>query len=139
LLKAKHLDKLADLGNLTQAWAIDLKHIPNDPTLSLSLVRGFKNAKKDVPIELEALEREYCRLMNQPYPITEMVFVRSWMLFRVRFSFLLLSAPCDGLLTAFRVVGSYFPGYRSALCSSPGELGDCVHPNTHVPGRWEPG
>ena len=47
-------------------------------------MRGFKNTTKDVPITLEELEREYCRLTNQPYPIIEMLFVRSWMLFRVR-------------------------------------------------------
>jgi len=71
---------LADLGNLTQPWAIDLKHIPKGIATSL---RGFKNSSDDVPIPLEDLEREYCRLVNQPYPITEMVFVRSWMLFRL--------------------------------------------------------
>jgi hypothetical protein len=77
--------QLADLGNLTQAWTIDKEHIPKDPVFSdWNLMRGFKNTKQDVPIELEVLEREYCRLTNQPYPITEMVFVRSWMLFRVR-------------------------------------------------------
>ncbi|KAJ2928635.1 hypothetical protein H1R20_g8466, partial [Candolleomyces eurysporus] len=71
---------LADLGNFTQPWAIDLKHIPKDANLAL---RGFKNTTVDVPISLEDLEREYCRLTNQPYPITEMIFVRSWMLFRL--------------------------------------------------------
>lgn len=44
---------------------------------------GFKNQSKDVPIALEVLEREYCRLTKQPYPIPEMIFARSWMLFRV--------------------------------------------------------
>jgi hypothetical protein len=46
---------------------------------------GFKNSKSNDIIPLEILEREYCRLMSQPYPITEMVFVRSWMLFRVSY------------------------------------------------------
>jgi len=36
-----------------------------------------------VPIPLEVLEREYCRLTNQEYPIQEMSFARSWMLFRL--------------------------------------------------------
>jgi len=36
-----------------------------------------------VPIPLEDLEREYCRLTGQAYPINEMTFVRSWMLFRL--------------------------------------------------------
>jgi len=49
-----------------------------------TIIRPFKNATKDVPIPLEDLEREYCRLANQPYPIKEMVFARSWMVFRVR-------------------------------------------------------
>ncbi|TEB37691.1 APH-domain-containing protein [Coprinellus micaceus] len=71
---------LADLGNLTQPWAIDLKHVPSGAPL---LLRGFKGATEGVPIPLGDLEREYCRLTNQPYPITEMIFVRSWMLFRL--------------------------------------------------------
>ncbi|TFK23135.1 APH-domain-containing protein [Coprinopsis marcescibilis] len=73
---------LADLGNLTQPWAIDLKSIPAGAQFAM---RGFKNSRNpdEVPIPLEDLEREYCRLTNQPYPITEMVFVRSWMLFRL--------------------------------------------------------
>ncbi|EAU91258.1 protein kinase subdomain-containing protein PKL/CAK/ACAD [Coprinopsis cinerea okayama7 len=70
---------LADLGNLTQPWAIDLKNLSDAP----GFLRGFKNTTVDVPIPLEDLEREYCRLLKQPYPIVEMVFVRSWMLFRL--------------------------------------------------------
>lgn len=55
--------------------------IPESPeTFSM---RGYKRATQDVPIPLEDLEKEYCSLINQPYPIPEMVFVRSWMLFRV--------------------------------------------------------
>lgn len=46
-------------------------------------MRGYKGATQDVPIPLEDLEKEYCSLTNQPYPIPEMIFVRSWMLFRV--------------------------------------------------------
>ncbi|KDR75639.1 hypothetical protein GALMADRAFT_492411 [Galerina marginata CBS 339.88] len=69
---------LADLGNLTQPWSVDMKDVPAD-----SVVRGFKNATVNVPIPLQDLEHEYCRLTKQPYPIPEMVFVRSWMLFRL--------------------------------------------------------
>lgn len=59
--------------------------MPPDPNLgAFTILKGFKNVTKDVPIPLEDLEREYCRLTSQPYPIKEMVFVRSWMLFRVR-------------------------------------------------------
>ncbi|KAG2132292.1 kinase-like domain-containing protein [Suillus bovinus] len=75
---------LADLANFTQPWAIDARHIPKDSLLTkFPLLKPFKNATKDVPIALEDLEREYCRLTNQPYPIKELVFVRSWMLFRL--------------------------------------------------------
>ncbi|PPQ80000.1 hypothetical protein CVT26_004404 [Gymnopilus dilepis] len=71
---------LADLGNLTQPWSIDPNNLPEG---GKGLLKGFKNVTEDVPIPLEDLEREYCRLMKQPYPIREMVFVRSWMLFRL--------------------------------------------------------
>lgn len=75
---------LADLANLTQPWAIDARHIPKNSIITqFTMIKSFKNATNDVPIPLEDLEREYCRLTNQPYPIKEMVFVRSWMLFRL--------------------------------------------------------
>lgn len=50
-----------------------------------SLVKGFKNATGDdaAPITKEELEQEYCKCTRQPYPIPEIVFARSWMLFRV--------------------------------------------------------
>ncbi|KAF8178677.1 kinase-like domain-containing protein [Mycena galopus ATCC 62051] len=72
---------LADLANLTMNWSIaptDIRIDPNTPFMS----RGFKGAPERQPIALEELEREYCRLTNQPYPIKEMVFVHSWMFFR---------------------------------------------------------
>ncbi|KAJ3480801.1 hypothetical protein NLI96_g8091 [Meripilus lineatus] len=73
---------LADLANLTQPWSIDPAVFPkNSPSFSQFV--GFKNQTKGVPISLETLEREYCRLTKQPYPIKEMVFARSWMLFRL--------------------------------------------------------
>ncbi|OBZ69699.1 putative acyl-CoA dehydrogenase IBR3 [Grifola frondosa] len=70
--------QLADLANFTQPWAIDRRDLPDT-----FVIVAFKNATKDVPIPLEDLEREYCRLTGQPYPIPEMVFARSWMLFRL--------------------------------------------------------
>ncbi|KAJ6497628.1 kinase-like domain-containing protein [Mycena sanguinolenta] len=73
---------LADLANLTMAWSIrptDIDVDPNAPFMSGS----FKGAPERQPIALEDLEREYCRLTKQPYPIPEMVFARSWMLFRL--------------------------------------------------------
>jgi len=69
---------LADLGNLTQPWSIDTEDIPVN-----SSIRGFRNVNADVPIPLEDLEREYCHLTKQAYPISEMVYVRSWMFFRL--------------------------------------------------------
>ncbi|OCH90615.1 kinase-like protein [Obba rivulosa] len=72
---------LADLANMTLPWAVDALLLPKEFPAS-SALPGFKNAK-DVPIELEDLEREYCHLTKQPYPIKEMVFTRSWMLFRL--------------------------------------------------------
>lgn len=44
---------------------------------------GFVNADFEVPVTREALEREYSKCTNQPYPIHDIAFARSWMLFRV--------------------------------------------------------
>ncbi|GJE91381.1 phosphotransferase family protein [Phanerochaete sordida] len=71
---------LADLANLTQPWLVDPKMIKGSDGIAVLI--GFKN-NSDAPADLEELEREYCRLTRQPYPITEMVFARSWMLFRL--------------------------------------------------------
>ncbi|KAF9464962.1 kinase-like domain-containing protein [Collybia nuda] len=71
---------LADLANLTQPWSVDASLIPASTAFSM---RGYKGTTQDVPIPLEDLEREYCNLTKQPYPIPEMIFVRSWMLFRL--------------------------------------------------------
>ncbi|EMD33149.1 hypothetical protein CERSUDRAFT_118211 [Gelatoporia subvermispora B] len=72
---------LADLANMTLPWAVDPALLPKEFPAS-SALPGLKNAK-DAPIQLEELEREYCRLTKQPYPIEEMIFARSWMLFRL--------------------------------------------------------
>ncbi|KAJ7503016.1 kinase-like domain-containing protein [Mycena galericulata] len=69
-----------DLGNLTMPWSVRTSDIQLDPTQPF--MHGFKGAPAEAPVPLEDLEREYCRLTNQSYPIKEMVFVRSWMLFR---------------------------------------------------------
>ncbi|EKM53394.1 uncharacterized protein PHACADRAFT_259746 [Phanerochaete carnosa HHB-10118-sp] len=71
---------LADLANLTQPWHVDPSIAKG--TEGVSVLTGFKNSS-DAPANLEELEREYCRLTKQPYPIPEMVFARSWMLFRL--------------------------------------------------------
>jgi aminoglycoside phosphotransferase (APT) family kinase protein len=75
LTMAPHL-QLADLANLTQPWVLD-------PVDVSGIMVGFKNSPEMEPISLAELEREYCRVTQQPYPIIEMGFARSWMLFRV--------------------------------------------------------
>ncbi len=69
--------QLADLANLTQPWVLD----PND--LGGRIMVGYKNSPDTEPISLAELERDYCQVTRQPYPIAEMSFARSWMLFRV--------------------------------------------------------
>jgi len=79
---------------------------------------GFKNTIVDVPISLEDLEKEYCRLTSQPYPIPEMVFVRSWMFFRVSLEIFLVSnidALYDSCPSSRRVLQPVMPGGRQAL------------------------
>lgn len=46
------------------------------------VIKGFKNVE-NVPITKEEMEEEYCKATDWPYPITEIVFVRSWMVMRV--------------------------------------------------------
>ncbi|EGN92738.1 hypothetical protein SERLA73DRAFT_98766 [Serpula lacrymans var. lacrymans S7.3] len=75
---------LGDLANFTQPWAVEAKNVPTNAIYSqYKLIKGFRNTTFEVPVQLDVIEREYCRLTNQPYPITEMVFARSWMLFRL--------------------------------------------------------
>ncbi|TCD59933.1 hypothetical protein EIP91_011031 [Steccherinum ochraceum] len=74
---------LADLGNFTQPWAIDPSIFPAVRDPDFSQLVAFKNNPQEEPIRLDELEREYARLTNLPYPIPDIVFVRSWMLFRL--------------------------------------------------------
>ncbi|KAF8308119.1 APH-domain-containing protein [Clavulina sp. PMI_390] len=70
---------LSDLGNLTMAYSFG-------PAISADgyLSTGFLGAPAEViPVSLEELEQEYCRIMRQPYPLAGMPFVRSWMIFRL--------------------------------------------------------
>ncbi|KAF7304649.1 APH domain-containing protein [Mycena kentingensis (nom. inval.)] len=73
---------LADFGNLTIPWSLytsDIALDSNEP-----FMRGFKGLpSSEVPASLDDLQREYCRLAKYPYPITEMLYVRSWMIFRL--------------------------------------------------------
>jgi hypothetical protein len=82
-------------------WSVDTEDIPAG---TISSMGGFRNTNVDAPIPLEDLEREYCRITKQTYPIPEMVYVRSWMFFRVNakmgFLFVLcLLAPCSEQLS----------------------------------------
>jgi len=70
---------LSDLGNLTLPFNFG-------PAIASGgyLQSGLLGAPPDtIPIDLEEVEREYCRLTNTTYPIVEMPFVRSWMTFRL--------------------------------------------------------
>ncbi|KAG8976120.1 hypothetical protein FRB90_009306, partial [Tulasnella sp. 427] len=69
---------LADLGNLTMPF-----HIKRTQQAKFPLLIGFKNAPQvEVPISLDDLYREYCKLTGWSYPLLEMPFVSSWMLLR---------------------------------------------------------
>ena len=48
----------------------------------VAVLIGFKDSAEQ-PADLGELEREYCRLTRQPYPLPGLVFARSWMLFRL--------------------------------------------------------
>jgi len=108
------LQQLADLGNFTQPWSIDMADMPGNGKMNMT---GFKNTTVDVPIPLEDLEKEYCHLTSQPYPIPEMVFVRSWMFFRVSLEIFLFP-----ILTPSMIVVRHLAGYCSPLCPAAGKL-----------------
>ncbi|CDO68835.1 hypothetical protein BN946_scf184805.g44 [Trametes cinnabarina] len=66
---------LADFGNLVVPWSIPKGTFPAGVTITAEF-------KETPPISLDELEREYCLVTRQTYPMPEMVFARSWMLFR---------------------------------------------------------
>nr|GAT56193.1 predicted protein [Mycena chlorophos] len=73
---------LADLGNMTIPWSVQSPDKSVDP--EQAFMRGFKGLPpSELPISFDDLEREYCRLTKQPCPIPGMLFVRSWMIFRL--------------------------------------------------------
>ncbi|KAJ7194425.1 kinase-like domain-containing protein [Mycena pura] len=72
---------LADFVSLTMPWSIRPEDMQIDPDKPL-MGGYFKDMPEKQPIPLDDLEREYCRLTSQPYPIKDIVFVRSFMLFR---------------------------------------------------------
>lgn len=64
---------LADLANFTTAFWVEP---------SSNIMNGLKGSS-DTPIKLEEIRREYCRLINQPYPLEGATFASSWMIFRL--------------------------------------------------------
>ncbi|KAH7096852.1 APH-domain-containing protein [Auriculariales sp. MPI-PUGE-AT-0066] len=71
---------LPDLANLTLSFFVDEKMVSNTST-SLPAWRGKPSSQ--VPLPYEDIEREYCRTMHLEYPIKEMTFAGSWMIFRL--------------------------------------------------------
>ncbi|CAE6496366.1 unnamed protein product [Rhizoctonia solani] len=70
---------LADLANLLMPYHVDPAEVPPPNAIS-----GFKGQPLDaVPCPLEELERTFCDGFGIPYPINEMVFANSWMMFRL--------------------------------------------------------
>lgn len=125
--------QLADLANFTQPWSISPGSLPAGGTLTAA----FKNNEAEAPIELEALEREYCRVSGQPYPIPEMVFARSWMLFRV--SPLLNGCGARRGLTTATTVCGHHAGHRCAVRTPTGQFGARVRVRARLPAHGSPG
>ena len=76
------LAQLADLANLTQPFFVEV-------TVGEG-VKGVKGMPYDqLPVTLEDLQREYCKVSGLSYPIEGADYATSWMLFRVR-----LFPPC---------------------------------------------
>jgi hypothetical protein len=70
------LAQLADLANLTQPFFINA---------SPEGVKGLKGLTYDqLPVTLEDLQREYCKVSGLSYPIEGADYATSWMFFRVR-------------------------------------------------------
>lgn len=75
--------QLPDLANLTLSFFLSDDMVPTtEHTFPLAPFRG--KPREEVPAAYDELEREYCRIMQIPYPIREMTFASSWMIFRVR-------------------------------------------------------
>lgn len=71
------LAQLADLANLTQPFFIEA-------TFEMGL-KGVKGIPYDqLPVTLEDLQREYCKVSRLSYPIEGAAYATSWMLFRAR-------------------------------------------------------
>ncbi|KAL0072564.1 hypothetical protein AAF712_000327 [Marasmius tenuissimus] len=73
---------LADFANLTQPWSTDPKDVDKYMGYQPNRASFKNNTSRDVPITMEEMERLYCQLMGYEYPIRELVFVKSWNMFR---------------------------------------------------------
>jgi len=69
------LVQLADLANLTQPFFVEV-----------TVGEGFKGVKgipyDQLPVTLEDLQREYCKVSGLSYPIHGADYATSWMFFR---------------------------------------------------------
>lgn len=123
--------QLADLANLTQPWAIDPALVKRADGVSVLI--AFKNSPEQ-PADLEELEREYCRLTKQPYPIPEMVFARSWMLFRVCTGFFICCIAADEYASIAR---RHRARHCRTLCAPAGQLGEGAPVPQDLPSSWQ--
>lgn len=78
---------LPDLANLTAPWATDASKYVAFPEANQSTPPANQstliiNFGRDAPVSLDVLEREYCRITQFEYPIKEMVFARSFHMFK---------------------------------------------------------
>ncbi|KAL1678289.1 kinase-like domain-containing protein [Schizophyllum commune] len=74
---------LPDFANLTSPWTADAsKYIPLPEAQQNPLLTSLDADPQGAPITIEEVEREYCRLTGFPYPIRELVFARSFHLFK---------------------------------------------------------
>ena len=111
--------QLADLANLTQPWVFDPNVMNSDITSSAAggLIKGFKNVG-NAPITKEEMEEEYCRATGWPYPITEIAFVRSWMVMRVSVQrIFIFTNRVDGWSAR-----DYFSRYCCSVCQAASQF-----------------
>ncbi|KZV78781.1 hypothetical protein EXIGLDRAFT_783271, partial [Exidia glandulosa HHB12029] len=74
---------LPDLANLTLSFFLSEDMFPNMSRESGALAAFRGKPRNEVPVVYDELEREYCRVMGLQYPIREMTFASSWMVFRL--------------------------------------------------------
>lgn len=74
---------LPDVANLTLSFFISDSMFHGVARESSLLVTFRDKPRSEVPVAYDELEREYCRIMHLDYPIREMTFASSWMVFRL--------------------------------------------------------